>query len=414
VIIPAAVSLFLYLAFALSEKSLGASSMAIISVLTFMVIMIFWGARSVSDSMMDEINQHTWDFQRMSAMGAWSMTWGKLVGSSLYPWFPASIALCVYIVSAWQLVPAVFLVKTSIILFAIAIFSLGFSLLNTLFILRKTNKSSSRQTNSINLVLGIYLLAVMYPLLNNFTSRNQEWYGEMYSFIDFALYTSLVFTAWVIIAVYRLMRQELQYQNSPLVWLIFIGFQLVYWSGFNFVYNANPTLAILFMSLILTWFGLYFSDNHLTTLRRFTLSVSNKQWLSAWRYTPLWCVSYVIFFASAVTFITYNTQTNAVVFAMSCLFFMLRDISIVLFFNINKRHGKTDSSALIITLILYLLLPPILQLMNAESLLFMFIPGEIIDAPSQNWAHILPALLQALIMWILVIRSYRKQWQIAH
>ena len=54
------------------------------SLLAYYVIVFFWGTRRAVASLADEVRGRTWDGQRMSALGTWAMTWGKLFGGTIY------------------------------------------------------------------------------------------------------------------------------------------------------------------------------------------------------------------------------------------------------------------------------------------------------------------------------------------
>ena len=49
----------------------------------------FWGTRRAADSITEEVIGATWPNQRMAAIGAWSMTWGKLFGATAFAWYGA-------------------------------------------------------------------------------------------------------------------------------------------------------------------------------------------------------------------------------------------------------------------------------------------------------------------------------------
>jgi hypothetical protein len=51
--------------------------------IAFGIITIWWGSRNASDSILNEINDHTWDWQQMSAQSPWRMTIGKIFGSTI-------------------------------------------------------------------------------------------------------------------------------------------------------------------------------------------------------------------------------------------------------------------------------------------------------------------------------------------
>ena len=66
---------------------------------TYIVLIFLWGTRLAAESVLHEVNNRTWDLQRMSAIGAWQMAWGKLFGATAYAWYGAFICLGFYVVS---------------------------------------------------------------------------------------------------------------------------------------------------------------------------------------------------------------------------------------------------------------------------------------------------------------------------
>jgi len=61
----------------------------------YYLIVVVWGTRNAALSVVGEIRDRTWDGQRLSSLGAGTMTWGKLFGSTIYNWFGGAICLAV-------------------------------------------------------------------------------------------------------------------------------------------------------------------------------------------------------------------------------------------------------------------------------------------------------------------------------
>src|SRR5690606_1070629 len=76
-----------------SERDVGAVASAAGSI--YFVIALVWGSRRAANALADEVTGSTWDSQRMTALGPWSMAWGKFVGGTAYVWYAALIALAV-------------------------------------------------------------------------------------------------------------------------------------------------------------------------------------------------------------------------------------------------------------------------------------------------------------------------------
>lgn len=70
-----------------------------VSLLIYVVLTMLWGARLTGETLIDEIDNRTWDQQRMSAIMPWQMSWGKLFGSTVYVWYGALFTLPFFLLS---------------------------------------------------------------------------------------------------------------------------------------------------------------------------------------------------------------------------------------------------------------------------------------------------------------------------
>ena len=66
----------------------------------YLALVLLWGGRQAGSAVTDEIRDRTWDGQRLSALGSWSMSWGKLFGSTVFTWYGGALALAVFAVAA--------------------------------------------------------------------------------------------------------------------------------------------------------------------------------------------------------------------------------------------------------------------------------------------------------------------------
>ena len=87
---PVAIGALLTLTWVVSDRSLAA--VAEVARAIYYLLVILWGTRRAADLVADEIAGGTWDGQRMSALGAWQMSWGKLLGGTSYVWYAAGLA----------------------------------------------------------------------------------------------------------------------------------------------------------------------------------------------------------------------------------------------------------------------------------------------------------------------------------
>src|SRR5262249_32005097 len=67
----------------------------------FILIVILWDTRKAADAVIGEIRDRTWDGQRLSAIPAWSMVWGKLFGSTSYVWAGGAFCIAILVVNSF-------------------------------------------------------------------------------------------------------------------------------------------------------------------------------------------------------------------------------------------------------------------------------------------------------------------------
>jgi hypothetical protein len=53
------------------------------------LLLVLWGGRLAAETVLGEVAGRTWDAQRMSSIGPWTMSWGKLFGSTVFVWYGA-------------------------------------------------------------------------------------------------------------------------------------------------------------------------------------------------------------------------------------------------------------------------------------------------------------------------------------
>ena len=82
-----AVPLVLGLIFVTAWAIDGPGATAAAGRLVMTVLLALWGARAAADAVFGEVTDRTWDAQRMSSIGPWAMSWGKLFGATVFSWY---------------------------------------------------------------------------------------------------------------------------------------------------------------------------------------------------------------------------------------------------------------------------------------------------------------------------------------
>src|SRR4051812_6191928 len=94
---PVGLSLIFYVADKLDEsKGLAAhnphASLAITAGTLYFLLVKIWGGHKAAEAVIEEVNDNTWDFQKLSALSPAQLTLGKLFGGTSYSWYGGLMA----------------------------------------------------------------------------------------------------------------------------------------------------------------------------------------------------------------------------------------------------------------------------------------------------------------------------------
>ena len=89
-----------FLVLAALDKPGAVENVSLLALTGFGLLAGLWGSRLAANSIIDEMIDKTWDWQRLSTLTPWTMTWGKLVGSTAFAWYGSLICLAVFLVTA--------------------------------------------------------------------------------------------------------------------------------------------------------------------------------------------------------------------------------------------------------------------------------------------------------------------------
>ena len=180
-------------------------------------MVVLWGTRRAADLVAEEIAGGTWDGQRMSALGAWQMSWGKLLGGTSYVWYAAGLAFLALVgcywatgIPPWQSGQAIQLLRllgTGALAQAVAML-VSLALLRRLAIRRRLGVSLSQVAGILARAGGVR--AARWRHRGPVPARRSPGIGRVWDGELFSLATLGVFLAWSVFGIYRLMRVELQ------------------------------------------------------------------------------------------------------------------------------------------------------------------------------------------------------------
>jgi hypothetical protein len=394
----------------------------------FYAIMLLWGTRRAAASLGDELSNRTWDSQRMSALGPWSMAWGKLFGATSYVWYCALICLAAMALESdqsWQ----VFLLHPIAAATALAV-----SLLAVLLQRGRTKaggRASSLIAQGLGIVAGILLSPAgpgLLDLSDIEVSFMVDWYGLEARPNNFFLAAAAGFLVWALFGVYRALCSDLQKPVWPWAWTLFSIYVIAFFAGFtdasakamgvDWLVVAVPIAAVLFYVAI-------FADNKDSVRYRwFLISLKAGDWSRAARLMPLWLPSLPLMAGLVLALGLRTDQTDpaliqplfydffkiadvrvvaATAWAVAAILFALRDLLIVLFLNFGKRARSPDLAALIYLAILYWVIPGILAFLGPGWIQALFLPWPL-EGP---WVAVGVPLAEGVLMTLLTWRRWR-------
>jgi hypothetical protein len=399
----------------------------------FVLLLALWSTRRVADSLAEEISGGTWEGQRMSGLSAWSMMWGKLIGGAIFPWYCALICLAVMIWYGLQAPPSDLrlpLWQQVATLLIGGILGQATALTVALLLLRKA-QFRRRLAVTMAQIAGLiaFGLAVGWDYSANPWAASVgdiRWYDRSYDPWLFYLVSAGVFALWALLAVWRLMRLELLYNNRPWAWTLFAIFAMAYAAGFVRweIEALSSRLAIAFsIGSTLTYVAFFAEAKDPVRYRWGLARFKALQWYRALEFMPWWLISYKLAVIAGLATIWsiamggqmtwqdswwFTLQRDANWFALgpiafnvaALLLFTLRDVFFLLWLNFGGTRNRADLTGLVVLAIVY---GPLPMLLTASGLT-QFLPAVIPFAVTNPIAVVWPAAELAVIAVLLFLR----------
>jgi len=376
------------------------------------LIVGLWGTRRAADSLAEEISGGTWESQRMSGLGAWQMTWGKLLGSVSFVWYCTAIAL---LVTLWasNRVEAEGGVGRDPLLVAFDFVVGGLLAQSTAFAigLILMRKAARYRRLTITLAQSCGFLLYFFFVRGGFWPHatagiesstpgglglpiGNDTGADLVRIIAIA-----IACAWSVVGAYRLMRIELQYRNLPWVWILFLAFLVAGGVALSSAPAAPVALALPFYALVLVTYLSFFADNRDPVRYRWALlAVRARNWLEVASAIPWWLISYVVAAAVAVVLAWTVSPVPADLPSFSLhavppalgmywiarqapaasvtllMLFVLRDLLVMLWFSCSPWRAKADVAGIIYLALVYWPLAAILWYSGGQKLLPVVVP----------------------------------------
>lgn len=428
--------------FALIWSGMGRGGVSVIAWWGFWVAAVLWGTRRAADSIGEEVAGGTWHGQRMSSLGAWSMTWGKLFGATVFAWYVALICLGVHL-ATWRVESAVSCSGADCLslyerfwpapawMIAIGVFAQVVAMTAGLAALRR-RPLSLRLPVTLAQGAGILLVALFLASHGALSPISDDpvwialkgarslqagpvpWYGRA---VDPLLLNHLVLALALglsLLAAHRLMRVALQYRALP--WGLVLGTLLV--MALSAGYAGSPAAGdpprLFWIAAGAVYLGLFTDRIDFPRLLRLNRAVRTAEVSTAARLAPSSAAALILALVAGILAIIIESGGTSGPFRLggdgevgsayrivAQLFNLLRDIAIVLWFHLAINTRRADLGALVTLGVLYLLLPFALDAAGFYSALARFgpvLPGAVTVGL---------AVVEAVVAWAFLASRWR-------
>lgn len=420
------------LIFLISES---ATNIGITALVLFYIITVMVGAYVAGEEIPNEIQDKTWDWQRMSAMTPMQMTIGKLFGSTIYQWYGGAICIFTFlIVGIYLKMDFINIIQFVICMILIATFFQSYAML--LGISTREMPIRLRRFLIVGILLGLAILLVSIFTIIGVASyldkkldeelyrNNVKWFFLKLPILTSFLLSLLFLNFWSFVGLYKSFRTEMYYFNGPEFFTTFLIALPFYFSGYLFnlpeiSFKAYLTLlfsGIAIFGYIAAILTALIDKMEIITFRRLFFHLELKNYTKVGYDIPLWLIAlFVEIIASLLALLMFMISSNELGnlepdFPQKILYFLLvvnlfaiRDIGIFMYNNFTQ--GK-NAIGLTLTYLffLYYVLPASLTVSGNQHLMPAFYPIPLGKEFEFSITNIIIPLIQAMIV-ILVIRN---------
>jgi hypothetical protein len=391
----------------------------------FMVLMVLWGGHKAAEAVIDEINDNTWDFQRLSSLSPWSLTWGKLLGSASYCWYGGLMALAVYVVAASSWMQPYYLILNAILLVVGSLLCHGVALLSSLQSaqVRATGRKKMRVVGHqiLGIIAAFQFIGVLSTGHKSETMNIATWYGQVFELKIFWIAFAACLLLWTVLGIYWQMRRQLKMRTGPWLWTGFTLFIMAFVGGFAswqpLPTGAHPiSLTMFAVAIFFLYVQAFIEPWNGVTYRKFFDNWRTRNLPNFFDNFPRWLASLLLAVVTGAWAVLGNADSSlAVLTLLAVLAFAFRDIALLHFFKLHPSSRRATAATVFYLAVLYILVPMVLGALDFDSGVAAFIPFGGIERVLANredlrFISLLSGLLQAGIFLALACLRWRKYW----
>ncbi len=410
------------------------------------LIVLFWGTRLAASALVQEVADKTWDAQRLSSLGPWSMSWGKLMGSTAYVWYGIVLCLAVLVVSmtAWDdlnggvtrsygEVGSIVILQVVLGLVAFAVLVQATALIVALTALHQ-RETTRRFDVSFAQLAALVVAFVAWSMVDGLHDQRTAWFGMAFYGAWFVVISLCVFAGWSVIGVWRRMQMELQVRMRPFVWPIFVLYVAVWTAGLAWPEQMVGEYCFVIPAVLLATIVVFagyvpalFERLDPVRLRRLIGNMRTGRFGEVLSDAPLWFVNHLVAFvvvcATAAYLFTLPAYDDAKLpfglwdqsvsgaalagTVISIFLFVTRDLLLLTYAYLGRTTRRALAGWILWLAVLYILIPSILAALGMYGALPVFVPAW--DIPFVDFA--VPPVIWPLIHIAVVVVLLRLRWR---
>jgi hypothetical protein len=410
----------------------------------YALLVLFLGARAAAGAMVREIAERTWDQQRLSSIGAWSMTWGKLFGSTVFIWYCCLILLAIKMIALglWETHYGTVSEETGqpllVTLLQIAMGLVAFTVLVEASVILIAMTSVSRRESARQLdvtIAQIVVLVSAFVIVGLFdeleSGQRIYWFSYAFNAYWFGVISAVLFAGWAVIGLWRRMRVELQMKSRPVLWPLFVLFTGLWMAGLTL--GETEAFALTFTVLIMTvtamvttYIQAVLERMDPVHLRRLFGTLREGRFGVTLTQAPLWVVSHLMALVGVLASVLLLLLTDpgaalddaeallavdvpglAAGTLIAWYLFITRDLMLLVFFWLGRNTRRAFTTWLVWMVLLYGLAPMIVASVEVFTILPAFVPFW--DLPFVE--QIVPAMIWPALEVLAVAALLRWRWR---
>ncbi len=373
-------------------------------------------------------------YQRISALSPFKFTWGKLLGTTSYSWYLATLSFIGFIgLGLYLEEPLNLLLNQYFVFILCGLFGQYTAMTLSLNAIQfgRDKHYSFRYFVFAFIISSLFCYALMLPLdlkspTYQYAHQHLNWYQFEIATYPFYLALVAILLFWSILGSYRLIRAEFQYKNLPYVWFGFCVFWIVYFAGFEniaplrgFFKNINPpntpyivmpgkAYLMFIIASALVYISLFSQKHQLISYKKIGSLIKQKKYLNSLSLMPRWCIAsicFIVLYFNLVFFgdiymdspIDSKFIIHGYIFGTTTLLLMTRDILLVHFLYFSATPKRAALSSILYLTLLHLVLPALFISIGLKNLNQMLLVS-FFEVKLIGWIGLISQVI--LLVWL--------------